>query len=247
MKFIPHSRHGSLVLSGIHEISHKLKVPEQLATEVKQDFSVHIEAVENDPEASYKTENGKIALLFHRWIEALDAGDKKTADALEKEIDDSVAGHPFPYSETEEWYQYSTTEGYPHEASYTYALSNYRDCTGKGPDFGVISNTVSSTAKIGIIGDWGTGTDDAFFLLEEMLMRAPDLEVILHLGDIYQCATPFECAQNFLDPINRIFKERDLARVPILTIPGNHEYYTGAKGYFQLIDVLNSDLDVGWK
>ncbi len=32
-----------------------------------------------------------------------------------------------------------------------------------------------------------------------MLERAPDLEAILHLGDIYQCATPFECAQNFLD------------------------------------------------
>jgi len=50
-----------------------------------------------------------------------------------------------------------------------------------------------------------------------------------------------------MNPINEVFDELNIPKIPIFTIPGNHEYYTGAKGYFQLIDVLNSELDSGWK
>ncbi len=251
MKHTASTRHGSLILSGIDEIAHQYKVPHELASSVKSDFADHILLAESDSEAQYKTENGKIALLFLQWIQAIDDDDSAKADKLESEIDQSVSEHSFPYSETKNWYKRSTKHGYPRKASYTAARTNYR-ASNEAPwdnvdDFGIINETVPHDSEIGIIGDWGTGTEDAKFLLEEMLKRAPKMKAILHLGDIYQCGTPFECAQNFLDPINEVFKKLNVERIPIFTIPGNHEYFTGARGFFQLIDVLNNDIVGNWK
>lgn len=41
---------------------------------------------------------------------------------------------------------------------------------------------------IGIIGDWGTGLDDAKWLLSEVMKKNPD--VLIHLGDIYYAREP---------------------------------------------------------
>jgi len=249
MKFVPHTRHGSLVLSGIEEVAHKENVSEEVTQKVVQAFSGHLEATEQDPLTRYKCENTKMAKLFHDWLEALNEGNHAKAKLIEQEIDTDLKNkkYDFPYAQTKQWYQYSQTWGYPLQASYQTALSHYRKPDPKNSQFGAIQGEVSPQAKIGIIGDWGTGTPDAKELFKEMLSQHPELEAILHLGDIYQCGTPYECARNFLDPINEVFQELKIPKIPIFTIPGNHEYFTAAEGYFQLIDVLNGDLDPKWK
>jgi len=214
-------------------------------------FLDHFEMLENNQEANYEKENHQIAGLFQEWFQALDVDDEQKTKDLESAIDQFVDNHPFPYFEAKEWYKYSISKECKQKACYATALSNYRDCKQepwtRNDDFGVIRNRVSNDAKIGVIGYLGTGTEDATYLLKKMMQKAPDIEVILHLGDIYECGTPFECIENFMNPINRVFEELEIPKVPIFTIPGNHEYYSGAKGYFQLIDVLNCELDSGWE
>jgi len=52
-----------------------------------------------------------------------------------------------------------------------------------------------------VIADWGTGLDDAKWLLSEVMKKNPD--VLLHLGDVYYSGTADEFRGNFLDPITR--------------------------------------------
>lgn len=252
MRYIPKTRHGSLFLSALHETSSRHPVPASLADKVISDCEVHVNYLDNHPSAAFQTENGKIAALFCEWLQALHNGDTATAAQKEQEIDQSVEAHPFPYSETKAWFN-SAARGDINMARQDY----YRDWQNpkwgnNNSNFGVIDETVSEAARIGLIGDWGTGTEDARYLFKDMMRRGinssgkQEIEAIIHLGDIYQAGSAFECAQNFLDPIEEIFEEENWDRVPILTIPGNHEYYLLGQGYFPLIDVLNHDLS-GWK
>lgn len=55
--------------------------------------------------------------------------------------------------------------------------------------FGVIDRKLTKNDKIGIIGDYGTGLDDSYELLENMVLGC-GVNVILHLGDVYYAGTP---------------------------------------------------------
>lgn len=255
MKFIPKTRQGSLILSAIDETIFdeavaRRDVPENVKANVKKYFRSTIQALEEDPKAQFDIEDAKIAALFFKWISALHAGNKVLADQCEADIDASVKNNPFPYSETKYWFEAASGK-IEQDKAYASAKKIYRNWKtspggGGKKDFGVIEATISETAKIAVIGDWGTGTSDSFLLFKQMMERDKGIEAILHLGDIYQAGTPFECAQNFLNPIEKMFKDEGWPRLPILTIPGNHEYFTFGKGYFSLIDVLNHDLPK-WK
>jgi Calcineurin-like phosphoesterase len=86
---------------------------------------------------------------------------------------------------------------------------------------------------IGLIADWGTGLDDAKWLLEEVMKKDPD--VLIHLGDIYYAGTDEENRQNFLNIIN------DAAPgVPVYTLSGNHDMYSGGQPYYSLLAQLNT-------
>lgn len=265
MKYTPHTAHGCMILSAIDEISHvhAQSIPEDHAVQVKAHVEEYISNLEANkaaglPTASpcdslpsssdesvgaYKVVNQCAADLLYQWLCAQQQGETSLAVAIENRFDKLVINHPFPYAKTKSFFkEYS----YPPLATTSEALKNYRK--PNGDTFGVVEHTVSETAKIGIIGDWGTGTDDAKYLLKQMLLKAPDMEAILHLGDIYQSATAFECEQNFLKPIRDVFADpciikAGIKRIPIFTIPGNHEYFSGAKSYFEMLDVLNAELD----
>jgi 3',5'-cyclic AMP phosphodiesterase CpdA len=101
------------------------------------------------------------------------------------------------------------------------------------PQFGMIKWKIPSNAKIALIGDIGTGTDIAEAVLKSALSFNPDL--ILHVGDIYYSGTPYEFQTRFTGMIKKVMQEYG-KDIPVFTIPGNHEYFTGGYGFYECID-----------
>lgn len=117
----------------------------------------------------------------------------------------------------------------------------YRDWTRQGdnnPTYGVIPWSLSNEARVGIIGDWGTGLEDARALVRQMITQL-DVDVIIHIGDIYYSGTPLECQYHVYELFRSVFDELRMDPIPVFTIPGNHDYYARGEGYYQLIDELN--------
>jgi hypothetical protein len=86
---------------------------------------------------------------------------------------------------------------------------------------------------IGVIADWGTGLDDAKWLLKEVMKKNPD--VLLHLGDVYYAGTDDEFRGNFLDPINAV-----APNIPVYTLSGNHDMYAGGAPFYWVLTQLNA-------
>jgi hypothetical protein len=86
---------------------------------------------------------------------------------------------------------------------------------------------------IGLIADWGTGLDDAKWVLSEVMKKNPD--VLIHLGDIYYAGAADENRQNFLEIINAV-----APNIPVYTLPGNHDMYSGGEPYYWLLSQLNA-------
>jgi len=86
---------------------------------------------------------------------------------------------------------------------------------------------------VGLIADWGTGLDDAKWLLAELMKKNPD--VLIHLGDIYYAGTDDEDRQNFLNIVNAA-----ASNIPVYTLSGNHDMYSGGGPYYALLSELNS-------
>ena len=90
---------------------------------------------------------------------------------------------------------------------------------------------LGAVSKLAIIGDWGTGADVAANLLKEVAALKPDL--LLHLGDVYFAGTEYEVKANFLDICRSV-----LGNIPIYTLCGNHDMYSGGNGYYSLLDQI---------
>jgi predicted phosphodiesterase len=85
--------------------------------------------------------------------------------------------------------------------------------------------------RIAVIADWGTGTGDAVRLLAAVMAKSPHL--LIHLGDIYYSGTQDEMNGNFLE----VLKNAGVT-VPVYSLTGNHDMYSGGAGYYWLIDQL---------
>ena len=93
--------------------------------------------------------------------------------------------------------------------------------------------------RVGILGDWGTGEPEAIAVLDQLMQQKPD--VIVHLGDIYYAGTIDECRTNFLLPIQAA-RQKYGRSIPVYTIPGNHDYYSGGAGFYGMIPLLNDGI-----
>jgi predicted phosphodiesterase len=102
--------------------------------------------------------------------------------------------------------------------------------------------TGASELVVGLLGDWGTGEPVAEVVLDQLFQHRPDL--IVHVGDIYYSGTLEEAQHNFLEPI-RAARERHGLEVPVYNLPGNHDYYSGGRGFYKTIDELNITHDQG--
>jgi hypothetical protein len=99
--------------------------------------------------------------------------------------------------------------------------------------------TIKSGAKIGLIGDWGTGAGPAQRVLQQLQRQNPD--VLVHLGDIYYSGTEGECRTKFQAIIDQVF-DRPRNPLPVYTLSGNHDMYCGGVGYYALLRRLNQGL-----
>jgi hypothetical protein len=114
----------------------------------------------------------------------------------------------------------------------------YINSTSLG-DF-VLENCFPDNATIAVIGDWGTGMNDALVLLQQISSNfQPD--ILLHLGDIYYSGLPQECATHFTQSIDQVWPDGGPKPKPLVfTLDGNHDRYAGANGgYYNLIANLN--------
>ena len=84
--------------------------------------------------------------------------------------------------------------------------------------------------------DWGTGTDVAVDLLEEVAQHKPD--VLIHLGDIYYSGTAAECDVNFKRGVDTVLG-RAANPIPVFTLSGNNDMYSGGAGFYGLLTMLN--------
>ncbi|HEX2900696.1 MAG TPA: metallophosphoesterase, partial [Bacteroidia bacterium] len=147
------------------------------------------------------------------------------------------------FSDKDSLFYYSCLDNYMRVSGiYSSPTALYVDWVKNGnsdPNFAVIPWKLSSTAKIGLIGDWGTGLNDAKMLLKTMV-SSHNPDCIIHLGDVYYSGTIQECQANMNDLVNQVYTELGKPRVPFFTIPGNHEYYSYGEGFFDSIKTLNS-------
>jgi len=101
----------------------------------------------------------------------------------------------------------------------------------------VLANCFPDSAKIAIIGDWGTGMNDALVLLQQIAANF-DPDVLIHVGDIYYAGLPSEDSGNFTALINEVWPNNPPL---VFTLDGNHDRYAGTgAGYYPLIASLNS-------
>ncbi len=125
-----------------------------------------------------------------------------------------------------------------------HSMPPYVDWAQQSPpdiNFGVIEYRLPSRCRILLLGDWGTHmTDNVAMLRQGLKTFKPD--VIVHLGDVYYSGTKFECVQNVLDVMDALVAELGITRPPFFTIPGNHEYYSGGAGFYEMIALLNPGL-----
>ncbi|HEX2127236.1 MAG TPA: metallophosphoesterase [Thermoleophilaceae bacterium] len=116
----------------------------------------------------------------------------------------------------------------------------YNDWTKEGGhdvNYGVIPWRLPNDAKVGIIGDWGTGLDDARRLLADLVDNHSPAAII-HLGDIYYSGTTTECRTNYTEVFDEVFQDRE--RVPVFTLFGNHDYYALGYPVYGTLENVNS-------
>lgn len=90
---------------------------------------------------------------------------------------------------------------------------------------------LKNASKLAIIGDWGTGLQQAKLVLEQLAAMKPD--ILLHLGDVYFAGTQPETQDNFLSICRSV-----LGNIPIYSLCGNHDMYSSGKGYYSLLDQI---------
>jgi Calcineurin-like phosphoesterase len=116
----------------------------------------------------------------------------------------------------------------------------YRDWRTAGRNdigFGVVEHRIAGDARVAVIGDWGTGLDDARAMLVALL-RELRPAILVHLGDIYYSGTRRDAAHNFADVLDAAFAEVP-PRIAVFNLPGNHDYYSGGAAFYSLLDRLN--------
>ncbi len=122
----------------------------------------------------------------------------------------------------------------------------YNDWTQQGEgqlDYGVVEWKLPNEGVVGIIGDWGTGLEDAKALLREVMQSKP--AAIIHLGDIYYAGTERECQVNYAEVIATVFAETlpEGKRIPVFTLAGNHDYYAFGYGFYPTIAAINETIE----
>lgn len=117
-------------------------------------------------------------------------------------------------------------------------VSPYIDWLATGNDIDTFSVvTIPENSTIAIIGDFGTGLPDATALLIALIQnQKPD--IIIHVGDVYYSGTGDEC-EAYTQAFASAFTATGVT-LPVFSIPGNHEYYSGGEPFFTQVMTMNA-------
>lgn len=100
-----------------------------------------------------------------------------------------------------------------------------------------LSGSQPNQVKIALVGDWGTGTystGQAVDVMNQIKSLSPDC--IIHLGDVYYAGTDGDFPPAGEEVNNYLSLWPDL---PSFMLNSNHEMYSGAKGYFRVLQEQN--------
>jgi Calcineurin-like phosphoesterase len=109
----------------------------------------------------------------------------------------------------------------------------FRDYATAGKGNGIYE--IAERTSLGLVGDWGTGTDEAQKVADCVNKLKPDFTI--HLGDVYFVGDETEIKENF-------FGEETSAYQPVkwpmgkkggFALSGNHEMYARGTGYYETV------------
>jgi len=174
-----------------------------------------------------------LSSLHHRKAHARIDGDAQREADLEQQTQEYKFGNPLWQQMFVQYFEYYWQYPY-HEGRQPQYRSWQADDGGKGDlQYGVITWQLPARARVVIVGDIGTGTDVAAAVLVAALKLSP--HAILHVGDVYYSGTEFETTHRLVGLVRSVLHSEH-ARVPFFTVPGNHEYFTGAIAYLRALD-----------
>lgn len=119
----------------------------------------------------------------------------------------------------------------PHVAKFWFQKRHpFRDFSDPGHGNGMYA--VGANARLSVLGDWGTGTDEAQMVAARAQEFHPDFTI--HLGDVYYVGDKTEIDEHFLGIKTSPY---DPVRWPMgskgsFALLGNHEMYARGKGFF---------------
>lgn len=158
-----------------------------------------------------------------RYLEALVTGDEAGAALIAEQMEVSTCDPKWART-LKEYRDYFGWDGMRRKIPYLKPSDSSRPIE------------IKAGAKIAMFGDWAAGTKTARKTLETIKTFAPD--ILVHLGDIYYSGTEAECAANFEDVIEDVF-DRESNPLPVYTLAGNHDMYSGGIAYYDLVRRLN--------
>ena len=94
---------------------------------------------------------------------------------------------------------------------------------------------IEDHATFGILGDWGTGTDESQLVADGVRESRPDFTI--HLGDVYYVGDEDEIKENFLGERTSSYEpvQWPMGTKGSFALSGNHEMYARGNGYFRSI------------
>jgi hypothetical protein len=122
----------------------------------------------------------------------------------------------------------------PHVIRYWFRKKHaFRDYTTAGKGTGVL--TIEDRVTLSLLGDWGTGTDEAQKVADCVQGFGPDYTI--HLGDVYFVGDETEIKENFLGEPTSPYRPVKWPRGKLgsFALSGNHEMYARGNGYFNTI------------
>lgn len=175
-----------------------------------------------------------LSFLHHRMAHAKISKHKKEEKRLLDQIAEYKFGNPLWQQMFVQYYKYYWQ--YPYHKGAVPSYRSWQDAKFGNNDlnYGVIEWKLPANARVAIVGDIGTGTDVAAAVLSAACKFKPD--AILHLGDIYFSGTKKETNQRLVKMVREVLKKEKL-QIPFFTVPGNHEYFTGAVSLLNALDL----------
>jgi hypothetical protein len=137
-------------------------------------------------------------------------------------------------SALDEWFHYHEAHGVPQYVPPQNASGQDAPPYVTPAPF-LLPPSTNGTLRVGVLGDWGTGEDEAFAVLDQLMAQSPDL--IIHVGDVYYSGTSAEQNGHLLAPLRTA---RAKLNIPIYVLPGNHDYYSGGGGFYGVLPQLNA-------